>query len=194
MTDVKSESTIGRNEPCPCGSKKKYKRCCGVSAAPKLNTPAQMQAPAAGGPAGGFDPSQMDPVMMGQLSQALQKLPRGQMQRLQSLMQKAMAGKDVSREAAEFEKTLPPDFQNLMSSFGQSAFGAQPSGADSSTESNEAMSEDQARKIVEAAAASGKISAKQAEALLQSQGSASESKPSTESKFSKLWKSFGKKS
>lgn len=24
-------SKIGRNEPCPCGSKKKYKKCCGAS-------------------------------------------------------------------------------------------------------------------------------------------------------------------
>jgi len=23
---------IGRNEPCPCGSGKKYKRCCGAAA------------------------------------------------------------------------------------------------------------------------------------------------------------------
>ena len=28
-------SDIGRNAPCPCGSGKKYKRCCGQSAAPK---------------------------------------------------------------------------------------------------------------------------------------------------------------
>ncbi len=27
---VKSGSKIGRNEPCPCGSGKKYKRCCGA--------------------------------------------------------------------------------------------------------------------------------------------------------------------
>lgn len=26
---VKSNEKIGRNEPCPCGSGKKYKRCCG---------------------------------------------------------------------------------------------------------------------------------------------------------------------
>ena len=26
---VKSGKKIGRNEPCPCGSGKKYKRCCG---------------------------------------------------------------------------------------------------------------------------------------------------------------------
>jgi len=27
---VKSEKTIGRNDPCPCGSGKKYKNCCGA--------------------------------------------------------------------------------------------------------------------------------------------------------------------
>ena len=26
---VKAEKTVGRNEPCPCGSGKKYKQCCG---------------------------------------------------------------------------------------------------------------------------------------------------------------------
>lgn len=24
-----SEKTVGRNDPCPCGSGKKYKKCCG---------------------------------------------------------------------------------------------------------------------------------------------------------------------
>jgi SWIM/SEC-C metal-binding protein len=27
---VIAEKKIGRNEPCPCGSGKKYKKCCGV--------------------------------------------------------------------------------------------------------------------------------------------------------------------
>ncbi len=31
MTVVKDEPDIGRNDPCPCGSGKKYKRCCGSS-------------------------------------------------------------------------------------------------------------------------------------------------------------------
>ena len=31
-TFVRSERKIGRNEPCPCGSGKKYKRCCGQAA------------------------------------------------------------------------------------------------------------------------------------------------------------------
>ncbi len=34
-TFVRSEPKIGRNEPCPCGSGKKYKRCCG---APELDS------------------------------------------------------------------------------------------------------------------------------------------------------------
>jgi len=29
MTVVKDEPDIGRNDPCPCGSGKKYKKCCG---------------------------------------------------------------------------------------------------------------------------------------------------------------------
>ena len=26
---VKAEEKVGRNDPCPCGSGKKYKKCCG---------------------------------------------------------------------------------------------------------------------------------------------------------------------
>lgn len=29
---VRNENKIGRNDPCPCGSGKKYKKCCGVNA------------------------------------------------------------------------------------------------------------------------------------------------------------------
>ncbi|MBL8291522.1 MAG: SEC-C domain-containing protein [Bryobacterales bacterium] len=28
---------VGRNSPCPCGSGKRYKRCCGVNAPPILH-------------------------------------------------------------------------------------------------------------------------------------------------------------
>jgi preprotein translocase subunit SecA len=27
---VKKEKKVGRNDPCPCGSGKKYKKCCGA--------------------------------------------------------------------------------------------------------------------------------------------------------------------
>ena len=26
---VRNEEKVGRNDPCPCGSGKKYKKCCG---------------------------------------------------------------------------------------------------------------------------------------------------------------------
>jgi len=29
---VRKDKKIGRNDPCPCGSGKKYKKCCGVNA------------------------------------------------------------------------------------------------------------------------------------------------------------------
>ena len=29
---VKAQTKIGRNDPCPCGSGKKYKKCCGANA------------------------------------------------------------------------------------------------------------------------------------------------------------------
>jgi len=32
-TFVKSQEKVGRNDPCPCGSGKKYKKCCGSAAA-----------------------------------------------------------------------------------------------------------------------------------------------------------------
>jgi preprotein translocase subunit SecA len=32
VTVRRSEKKVGRNEPCPCGSGKKYKRCCGAAA------------------------------------------------------------------------------------------------------------------------------------------------------------------
>lgn len=31
-TFVREEKKIGRNDPCPCGSGKKYKKCCGANA------------------------------------------------------------------------------------------------------------------------------------------------------------------
>jgi uncharacterized protein YecA (UPF0149 family) len=29
---VKKGEKVGRNDPCPCGSGKKYKKCCGANA------------------------------------------------------------------------------------------------------------------------------------------------------------------
>jgi len=27
---ISADQTVGRNDPCPCGSGKKYKKCCGA--------------------------------------------------------------------------------------------------------------------------------------------------------------------
>ena len=29
---IRKDKKIGRNDPCPCGSGKKYKKCCGANA------------------------------------------------------------------------------------------------------------------------------------------------------------------
>lgn len=200
--------TLGRNEPCPCKSGKKYKRCCGVSAAPKLSV--SQKIPLDGGQSGPSAQDRkmmesLDPQMMGQLSQALQRLPKGQIQRLQSLMQKAMHGKDVTAEAAELEASLPPDFQNLMQTWGssleamQGAMGAPSEGTlalDAPLDHSQPASEltvEQARELVAQAAKSGVISEEQAEALIQAPDPATpptEEAPAAPNRLSKFWRRF----
>lgn len=157
------EPQVGRNEPCPCGSGKKYKRCHGVDAAPKLSVPTVLpSAPGMGAlPAsmGGFDPSKMDPAMMQQMQKSLQRLPRAQLTKLQSLMQRAMAGQDVSSEAASFEKMLPPEFSQMA----MQMMMAQGMGG---AETAEEMNADEAKQIVAKAVADGKMTEEQAKELL----------------------------
>src|SRR6185437_11360502 len=161
-TNPSVERTIGRNEPCPCGSGKKYKRCHGVDAAPKL-TEAKPAAPSPSG-APGFDPSKLDPAAVAQITQVLKRLPKSKLQRLQAIMKKGMAGKDVTAEAAEFEKTLPLEFQNMLRSMLPQMLAAQGSGSANQSPGN--MSEEEARRIVAEAAQTGKISQEKAESLL----------------------------
>jgi hypothetical protein len=155
------EPQLGRNEPCPCGSGKKYKRCHGVDAAPKLSTPAVTAAAGAPGvgPAG-FDPSKVDPAMMSQMTKALQRLPRGQLMKLQSIMQRAQAGQDVSREAGEFERILPPEFSQMAMQM-MMAQGMMGAGGGASE-----MNTDDAKQIVAKAVAEGKMTEAQAKELL----------------------------
>lgn len=193
---------LGRNEPCHCGSGKKYKRCHGVGAAPKFTPPKSMGMPEVGaganamtGAPGGFDPSKMDPAMMMQFTQALQRLPKGQLQKLQGIMQRAMSGKDVTQDAAEFEKSLPPDLQQLMFSFaGQmQGMGGMGMGAGApAIEAETGMTEDQAREIVAAAAAEGKVSKEEAEKLLAASSTGTEEEK--KNSFSKFWRGISGKS
>jgi hypothetical protein len=116
----------------------------------------------------GFDPKNMDPAMMKQMANALQRLPKGQLMRMQQLMQRAMAGKDVSKDAAELEKILPPGFQQMM-------MGMMGGGASAD------LSEEEAKKLVAQAAAQGKISSEEAVALL------GEGAPKPQGKLGQLW-------
>ncbi len=163
-TTTTPEPQIGRNEDCPCGSGKKYKRCHGVGAAPKYTAPAN---PAAmpGGSAGlppGFDPSQMDPAMMQQMAQMIQRLPRAQMMKLQSIMQRAMAGQDVSAEAAMIEKMLPPEFADMSRQMMMASGMMNQMNAPAELP----KTEDDAKKIVVEALAAGKLTEAQAKELL----------------------------
>jgi hypothetical protein len=159
------EPQRGRNEPCPCGSGKKYKRCHGVDAAPKLSQPTVLPAESAtamGSAMGGFDPAKADPAMMSQMTKSLQRLPRGQLMKLQSIMQRAQAGQDVSREAADFERILPPEFSQMaMQMMMAQGMGGAPE-----------MDDNEAKTIVAKAVAEGKMTEAQAQELLGGESSA----------------------
>lgn len=196
--EQKAVKVVGRNEPCPCGSGVKYKRCHGVEAPPKLTERKMPDMPAgfpgmggAGAPGampGGFDPSQLDPAMLMQMSQMLQRLPKSQMQKLQNVMTRAMAGKDVTREAQDLERSLPPEFLEMMKGFAGPAMAAMGGGAgmpdlsaipgampvESEPVSVETapvnMSAEEARAIVEKAVREGTVTAEQAAGLLAGDG------------------------
>lgn len=172
-TPAAPTSETARNSPCPCGSGKKFKRCHGVDAAPKLSAAAPMdpaRLAAAGGGMPGFDPSQLNEAQraqMGQIAQAMQRLPRGQLQRLQSIMQRAMAGKDVSREAQEFERLLPPELQDMAKGFmGAGGMAGMPGMMGGAPAAAPELDVEAAKKLVRDAVARGEVSAEEAEKLL----------------------------
>jgi hypothetical protein len=195
--DTPPERQVGRNEDCPCGSGKKYKRCHGVGAAPKLTQPK------AGVPGAGFNPGalppdaaemmkNMDPAFMKNMMNIMSRVPKGQLQRLQIMMQKAAKGEDVTREAADLERVMPQEFTALMrqaamsSQFASLSQAQTPAaeGVDAST-----MSVEEARRIVENAAKEGKIEQEKAAEVL----TATESLVTEDKKSGLLGKLFGKK-
>lgn len=74
-----------------------------------------------------FDPSQLDPKTLMEMSQLVQQLPPDQINRMQSIMHNMMAGFDVRKDMEEFEKSLPPGFrEKLMSVMGGVKAAAEP--------------------------------------------------------------------
>jgi hypothetical protein len=195
MSEI-SETPVGRNEPCPCGSGKKYKRCHGVDAAPKVTPPKAMaNGPS---PAGvpGFDPSKVDPAAMAQMAQLVQRLPKGQLQKIQALMQKAMSGKDVTREAQELERSLPPEIVSQMAAFAPGMLGAagidpaELEKAEAEMAAGAGMNADEAKRIIEEAVKEGRLSPEEAAAALASAEGAQEEQKSN--RWSKLLNPFKK--
>ena len=116
--------------------------------------------------------------MMAQMGKMLQRLPKGQMIRLQTLMQKAMQGKDVVRELTQLQRELPPDFQAMLSAFALSQGGTAPTG-------DLPQSEEDARKILDQAVKDGQITTEQYEAALA--GAGASAMPSAPTGLGKIW-------
>ena len=191
---------VGRNDPCPCHSGRKFKRCHGqVEKEVDLTAPPSPQpalTPTGMPSMEGFDPSKMDPEWMKTVSQSLSRLPKGQLQRIQVIMQKAMAGKDVTREAQELEKILPPDFQNLMKTFpaAMGAMGGAPEQGVADPASLEMPhDESSAKKVILDAFTSGKISMEEALKVLSAEELQKAVQAAGPKGIGKLFKAFSKK-
>lgn len=130
-----------------------------------------------------FDPSQMDPKLMMELSNLIRELPPEKLNRMQTLMHNMMAGHDVSREMEEFERGLPPGFREKVAALmmgnpaamGSMGFGGMPGGGmaaapDTITveaaEASSTMELHEARMTILRAVADGKMSPDDAERLL----------------------------
>tara|TARA_Y100000590_G_C15517410_1_gene937955 strand:- start:275 stop:841 length:567 start_codon:yes stop_codon:yes gene_type:complete len=165
---------VGRNELCPCGSGKKYKRCHGKNAQPQIppsTLKAQPKLPPGMNLPEGFDPSQLDTGMMNNMMQALQRLPKGQLIKFQQVMQKAMAGQDVTQEMMTLEKTLPPQFQEMMTSM---FAGMNMASTIAQSQEDEAaqMDEKKAQEVVKQAVESGQMTKEEAQEILGDQAEA----------------------
>jgi|GEM_PF-1961253 len=117
MTTQNEFKNVGRNDSCPCGSGKKFKRCHGENLPWQGNPQVQAsETPETASEAGmpQFDPSKMDLTWLAEFSSAIQRLPKGQLQQLQAIMQKGMQGKDVTRELEDLQRRLPPSVQELL--------------------------------------------------------------------------------
>jgi hypothetical protein len=153
IMDAQDYKNVGRNDPCPCGSGKKFKKCHAESVSWQGNVPAAPEPGADAGAEGttdaapAFDPSKMDLTWLAEFSSAIQRLPKGQMQQLQALMQKAMNGKDVTRELEEFQRRLPPSIQELLAKSPE--LDQQYQEAQAGAEQPSELSDEQKAKLIE---------------------------------------------
>lgn len=79
---LRAESKVGRNDPCPCGSGKKFKKCCEGKPAPgaaagALAVGAPAQAPASSGPLGAAEVQALRPHELQRLEPSRLAAPEG---------------------------------------------------------------------------------------------------------------------
>ena len=118
-----------------------------------------------------FDPSKMDPQVLMQLSQLIQKLPADKLNRMQTLMHNMMAGHDVRREMEEFEQGLPAGFRDQLLGLMAGQAGAISPAPMMEVEAeaevpSEPMNMREARLTILRAVAAGKMMPEEAEKLL----------------------------
>lgn len=114
-------SKVGRNDPCYCGSGRKYKKCHGSAGEPEKKVEPSKESNGEKMDLSQLDPKKMDMKTMWKLSRMLKKLPKDQLNRMQSLAQQAMKGKDVSKEMAALQNQLPPEFLDAVQAQGKKA-------------------------------------------------------------------------
>ncbi len=73
----------------------------------------------------GIDPSKLDPQLIAEISDLMRTMPPAKLMRMQSIMQKAMGGGDITAEMAEFERDLPADFRAGLARIMYKANGVQ---------------------------------------------------------------------
>lgn len=113
-----SNERIGRNDPCPCGSGKKYKRCClsdDERHAATRRVAAPTVEPAALAPTRTLDPHRI-PELLRELARKAPRGERGEIERLLAETQPVLAYMERQPEIEAASKTLEAhraDFEKL---------------------------------------------------------------------------------
>lgn len=150
----------GRNEPCPCGSGQKYKRCCFLKEEPSLDQVSLKGNPTATGAGQQASPkTEENPFaalyqkmnetgQMAEIQRLMLQLPKSQLIQISQVMQQAMRGGDSANLWKGIQERLPPAIQQKMQTLmqgamleslrdlGQGSTSSQPSSSATSTLEN----------------------------------------------------------
>ena len=118
---------------------------------------------------GGIDPSKLSPQAIAELSELMSTLSMDQMMKMQTLMHNAMGGFDITKDMAEFEKSLPSSFREKMARIAYMANGIEvpaksgsPTVATSAAPLENPTNMNEARLVILRSVASGLMPAEEA--------------------------------